>query len=144
MSAADIATGAFKFRLAGDKLNGGWMLTRLKPKPGEKKRNWLLFKERDQAADPATDILAARPESVKTGRRIEELVAPPAPPRAGEAAAAGVGCAGAVKGPAPEGLAPQLAARGGASRRRGTTGCTRSSSTATGRWPSATARRCGW
>ena len=63
-AAADIAKGAFKFRLAGDKLHGGWMLTRLKPKPGEKKRNWLLFKERDQAADPATDILAARPESV--------------------------------------------------------------------------------
>ena len=30
-----LATGAFKFRLAGEKLNGGWMLARLKPKPGE-------------------------------------------------------------------------------------------------------------
>ena len=28
--------GALKFRLAGEKLDGGWMLARLKPKPGEK------------------------------------------------------------------------------------------------------------
>src|SRR6187549_108095 len=43
-----LRTGAFKFRLAGDKLYGGWMLARLKPKAGDDgKRNWLLFKERD-------------------------------------------------------------------------------------------------
>src|SRR5688572_25496804 len=63
-----LRTGAFKFRLAGEKLNGGWMLARLKGRPGEKKTNWLLFKEHDQAADPARDILAERPESVKSGR----------------------------------------------------------------------------
>ncbi|RWC07508.1 MAG: ATP-dependent DNA ligase, partial [Mesorhizobium sp.] len=62
-----LRTGSFKFRLAGEKLNGGWMLTRLKAKPGDgEKKNWLLFKERDLAADPALDILAERPESVKT------------------------------------------------------------------------------
>ncbi|MER9336768.1 DNA ligase D [Mesorhizobium sp. M0293] len=74
-------TGAFKFRLAGDKLNGGWMLTRLKPKLGEdeNRKNWLLFKERDLAADTVLDILEARPESVKSGLRIEELVAPAKP-----------------------------------------------------------------
>ncbi|WP_287263432.1 DNA polymerase ligase N-terminal domain-containing protein, partial [Mesorhizobium sp.] len=76
-----LRTGSFKFRLAGEKLNGGWMLTRLKPKPGEDegKKNWLLFKERDLAADARLDILEARPESVKSGRRIEELVATPKP-----------------------------------------------------------------
>ncbi|RUY83277.1 ATP-dependent DNA ligase, partial [Mesorhizobium sp. M7A.F.Ca.CA.001.12.2.1] len=76
-----LRTGAFKFRLAGAKLNGGWMLTRLKPKPGEdeNKKNWLLFKERDLAADTALDILTARPESVKSGLRIEELAAPAKP-----------------------------------------------------------------
>ena len=47
-----LGTGAFKFRLAGEKLNGGWMLARLKPKTGDDgKKNWLLFKERDLAAD---------------------------------------------------------------------------------------------
>jgi bifunctional non-homologous end joining protein LigD len=75
-----LSTGSFKFRLSGEKLNGGWMLTRLKPKPGEKKSNWLLFKEHDIAADEGRDILAERPESVKTGRRIEELVAKPKAP----------------------------------------------------------------
>jgi bifunctional non-homologous end joining protein LigD len=73
----DLAKGAFKFRLAGEKLKGGWMLTRLKGRPGDDaKENWLLFKEHDLAADTETDILTSRPESVKSGRRIEELVAP--------------------------------------------------------------------
>lgn len=49
-AAADLAAGAFKFRLSGQKLGGGWMLARLKPRPGETKRNWLLIKERDAAA----------------------------------------------------------------------------------------------
>jgi bifunctional non-homologous end joining protein LigD len=31
-----LAKGAFKFRLAGQKLNGGWMLARLKPKDGNR------------------------------------------------------------------------------------------------------------
>ena len=65
--------GALKFRLAGEKLHGGWMLTRLKRRPGDKKDNWLLIKEHDDAADPDTDILEARPESVKSGRNVEEL-----------------------------------------------------------------------
>ena len=75
-----LKSGSFKFRLAGEKLNGGWMLARLKGKPEDKgKKNWLLFKERDLAADEKTDILSARPESVKSGRRIEELVEKPKP-----------------------------------------------------------------
>ena len=65
--------GALKFRLAGEKLAGGWMLTRLKRRPGEKKDNWLLIKEHDDAATDAYDILETRPESVKSGRRVEDL-----------------------------------------------------------------------
>ncbi|WP_192181601.1 DNA ligase D [Mesorhizobium amorphae] len=108
-----LRTGAFKFRLAGDKLNGGWMLTRLKPKPGEDegKKNWLLFKERDLAADTKIDILGERPESVKSGRRIEELVAPPKPaakPAKPLVLKAGA-LPGAVQGPAPTRIEPQLA-----------------------------------
>ena len=105
----DLRKGAFKFRLAGEKLNGGWMLARLKPRPGEEdQRNWLLFKERDPAADTSIDILAARPESVKSGRRIEELVekpkAPPKPVKLNPGA-----LAGAAKGAPPERIEPQLA-----------------------------------
>ena len=70
-----LKTGSFKFRLAGEKLKGGWMLARLKHTEGEKP-GWLLIKEHDMAADTETDILAARPESVKTGRHIEDLQSP--------------------------------------------------------------------
>ncbi len=109
-----LRNGAFKFRLAGQKLNGGWMLTRLKPKPGEDehKKNWLLFKERDLAADTKLDILDARPESVKSGRRIEELAAPAKrperlPPRLGSLKPGAL--PGAVKGNPPARIEPQLA-----------------------------------
>lgn len=103
-----LKSGAFKFRLAGEKLNGGWMLARLKPKPGEDQRNWLLFKEKDLAADDKIDILSARPESVKSGRLIEELVEKPKPPPRPVKLKPGV-LAGAVKVPAPDRIAPQLA-----------------------------------
>ncbi|TPJ69284.1 DNA ligase D [Mesorhizobium sp. B2-6-7] len=107
-----LRTGAFKFRLAGKKLNGGWMLTRLKPKPGEEegKKNWLLFKERDLASNPTLDILEERPESVKSGRRIEELVAPPpakAAPRPGTLKPGAL--SGAVKASPAARIEPQLA-----------------------------------
>ncbi|MGF6175283.1 DNA ligase D [Ensifer sp. 4252] len=104
-----LRTGSFKFRLAGEKLNGGWMLARLKPKPGEDgQHNWLLFKERDLAADATVEIVTARPESVKSGRRIEELVEkpkrPPKPVKLNPSA-----LSGAVKGAAPIRIEPQLA-----------------------------------
>jgi DNA ligase D len=98
-----LRNGDFKFRLWGEKLKGGWMLARLKPKPGDNgKDNWLFFKEHDQAVDTETNILETRPESVKTGRLIEELVVVRKPPRPTAAA-------GAVKGPMPLTLEPQLA-----------------------------------
>ncbi|BCH22385.1 DNA ligase D [Mesorhizobium sp. L-8-3] len=105
-----LTSGAFKFRLAGDKLKGGWMLARLKRRSDEDedKQNWLLFKEKDLAADETLDILAARPESVKSGRRIEELVEQPKPTpvqvelRPGKPK-------GAKRGPMPDSLSPQLA-----------------------------------
>ena len=103
---AGLKAGELKFRLAGEKLGGGWMLVRLKPKPGEKKRVWLLIKEKDTAAAPGRDILGERPESVKSGRRIEEL-APAAPAKVGRLRPGAL--AGAVKGPGPERLTPQLA-----------------------------------
>jgi bifunctional non-homologous end joining protein LigD len=105
-----LATGNFKFRLAGEKLKGGWMLARLRPKPGEAKRNWLLFKERDAAASATIDILAERPESVKSGRQIEELVAKSEPaPKAVKPAPGRI--KGAAKAPMPERISPQLATR---------------------------------
>jgi len=103
-----IRTGDFKFRLWGEKLKGGWMLVRLKPKPGESKNNWLFFKERDQAADPKVDILVERPESVKSGRRIEELIEPEKP-KAKAAPLKPQSLKGAVKRALPARIEPQLA-----------------------------------
>lgn len=99
--------GAFKFRLFGEKLKGGWMLARLKAKEEADKVNWLLFKERDQAADAKADILTKRPESVKSGRRIEELVAKRKPGRVVAPKPAKV--PGAVQEAMPARLEPQLA-----------------------------------
>ncbi len=105
-----LKTGDFKFRLWGEKLKGGWMLVRLKPKKGEAP-GWLFFKERDQAVDTKNDILVERPESVKSGRRIEELV-PPAPAAAAPATLVPLDpkrIAGSKKAPMPATMKPQLA-----------------------------------
>ena len=106
---AGLRKGGFKFRLWGEKLKGGWMLTKLKGRPGDNdKENWLLFKEHDPAVDTETDILAERPESVKSGLTTEQLLeaAKPKPVRAIKAASV----TGAVKAPPPEQVEPQLAA----------------------------------
>ena len=68
---AGLKKGDFKFRLWGEKLKGGWVLIRMKGKPGEGKNNWLFIKEKDASVDTETDILATRPESVKSGMTIE-------------------------------------------------------------------------
>ena len=105
-----LESGSFKFRLAGKKLNGGWMLARLKPKRGEENKNWLLFKESDPAADGTVDILVVRPESVKSGRRIEELVEQPRSAKT-PVKLKPANLPGAAKGPAPDRIAPQLASQ---------------------------------
>lgn len=106
---AGLKKGGFKFRLWGEKLKGGWMLTRLKGRPGDDdKDNWLLFKEHDASVDTETDILAARPESVKSGLTTEQLLeaAKPKPVKLLKASSV----EGAVKAPPPGQVEPQLAA----------------------------------
>ncbi|PAP94237.1 DNA ligase D [Mesorhizobium wenxiniae] len=69
------AKGHLDFELHGEKLGGRWHLVRMAGKPREKRENWLLIKGDDAAArtegDP--DILDERPESVATGRKIEDV-----------------------------------------------------------------------
>lgn len=105
---AGLRKGGFKFRLWGEKLKGGWMLTKLKGRPGDNdKENWLLFKEHDPSVDTETDILAERPESVKSGLTTEQLLeaAKPKPIKALKPS----GVAGAVKAAPPPKVEPQLA-----------------------------------
>jgi bifunctional non-homologous end joining protein LigD len=59
--------GHLSFRLSGEKLAGGWTLRRW----GDEPRKWLLIKKRDDAAAPGREL---PPESVVSGRRIEELL----------------------------------------------------------------------
>jgi bifunctional non-homologous end joining protein LigD len=99
-----LGAGEIKFRLSGEKLGGGWMLKRLPDDP----TNWLLIKERDVAARPLAeyDVLAAAPDSVVTGRPVDE---PPAPPRRKVARPRAAKIPGAVAAPLPVRWRPQLA-----------------------------------
>jgi DNA ligase D-like protein (predicted 3'-phosphoesterase) len=58
------------FVLHGQKLEGGFALQRTRR--GERPQ-WLLIKRRDDDARPGSDIAAERPESVLSGRTLEEL-----------------------------------------------------------------------
>jgi bifunctional non-homologous end joining protein LigD len=69
------AKGHLEFELHGQKLGGRWHLVRMHGKPREKHENWLLIKGEDEMARPsgAPDILEEQPQSVVTGRVIEEV-----------------------------------------------------------------------
>jgi bifunctional non-homologous end joining protein LigD len=71
------AKGHLAFELDGEKLHGRWHLVRTKPRPGDKKEQWLLLKSDDEFAHPEAeeDILEAAPDSVATRRRMDEIAA---------------------------------------------------------------------
>ncbi|MBJ2283542.1 DNA ligase D [Pseudomonas sp. MF6755] len=60
------AAGKLKFTLVGEKLSGDWALVRTRLKGSGDKEQWLLIKEKDQQARPASDydIVQAQPNSV--------------------------------------------------------------------------------
>jgi DNA ligase D-like protein (predicted ligase)/DNA ligase D-like protein (predicted 3'-phosphoesterase) len=112
-----LSKGDLKIRLWGEKLKGGWMLVKMKPRKGEADTNWLFFKEKDTGVDTEIDILAARPESVKSGITIEELrdsVATKSPRKPAAPKAAKVdpkAVKGALQAPMPKSMKPQLASQ---------------------------------
>jgi bifunctional non-homologous end joining protein LigD len=71
--------GMIKFALHGAKLHGHWMLVRLKRRPRDKTDNWLLIKERDEAAIPGSGsaIVDELTESVASHRTIDDIAADP-------------------------------------------------------------------
>jgi DNA ligase D-like protein (predicted 3'-phosphoesterase) len=69
-----LAGGHVKFRLEGEKLRGGFSLRRWgSNKDGREK--WLLMKIDDEEADRRRKPVVSRPESVLSGRTIEEVAA---------------------------------------------------------------------
>jgi len=72
--------GHLKFDLHGHKLNGRFHLVRTRGygKGSEKQEHWLLFKGNDKSADATSDVVAERPESVISGRTVEQVAAAPA------------------------------------------------------------------
>jgi len=75
---AEIAKGSVKFELFGKKLHGGFALVHIKGRGGEENA-WLLIKERDDAVDPAWKI-EDHPESVKSGKTLEDIAKDPRAP----------------------------------------------------------------
>jgi DNA ligase D-like protein (predicted 3'-phosphoesterase) len=58
------------FVLHGEKLRGGFALQRTHP--GEKAQ-WLLIKRRDEHARPGSDVVAEHPQSVISGKTLDQL-----------------------------------------------------------------------
>jgi bifunctional non-homologous end joining protein LigD len=80
--------GSLKFELRGEKLRGSWALVRMRDERPQR-ANWLLIKHRDAFARSRDefDPLTEQPESVLSGRRIEDLGPDPVPTRRARAEA---------------------------------------------------------
>jgi bifunctional non-homologous end joining protein LigD len=74
-----LAKGHLSFTLDGKKLSGGWHLVRMRRRASEKRDNWLLIKQHDDAERSSgdKDILEEEPRSVVTGRTMDEIARGP-------------------------------------------------------------------
>ena len=70
----EFAKGKIAFNLYGQKMHGRWALVLMR-KASEKRENWLLIKERDEAAAPERDLVAEEPDSVASGRDLAAIAA---------------------------------------------------------------------
>jgi len=124
--AEGLAKGKLLFKLHGQKLAGLWELVKI-AKPGDKQQLWILFKKRGDAfARPRTeyDVVTALPDSV-LGKPLakpasishrpgpstssgSQVSARPASKRSKTSRSSNA-VPGAIKGPLPEKMSPQLA-----------------------------------
>jgi len=65
-----LCRGHLSFHLDGEKLHGGYALTRIREGKDE---TWLLLKRRDDDADAGRNPVRTEPESVLTGRTVEDV-----------------------------------------------------------------------
>ena len=69
-----LAKGDLKFRLHGHRLNGDWVLVRMKKdRTGGKRENWLLIKKRDDYAGEGSEPTEVHLTSVKSGRTMDQI-----------------------------------------------------------------------
>ncbi|HEV7464194.1 MAG TPA: DNA polymerase ligase N-terminal domain-containing protein [Methyloceanibacter sp.] len=70
-----LAKGDLKFRLHGDRLNGDFVLVRMKQdRTGGKRENWLLIKKRDDYAGDGSEPTEEFDTSVKSGRSMDQIL----------------------------------------------------------------------
>lgn len=72
-SARDLESGHLHFILHGTRMKGEWLLVRMKPRPDEKRENWLLRKVDDAYAGGADDLVSRQLTSVLTRRTMAEI-----------------------------------------------------------------------
>jgi DNA ligase D-like protein (predicted 3'-phosphoesterase) len=68
--AEGLERGHLSFRLHGEKLQGGFALTRIREGKDE---TWLLIKRKDEDADARRKPVKSQPESVLSGRTLDDL-----------------------------------------------------------------------
>ena len=70
-----LQAGDLKFTLEGDKLNGSWVLVRMRgDKFGGKRTNWLLIKHRDaDSTDASGEAVLSEDRSVASGRTMQQI-----------------------------------------------------------------------
>jgi bifunctional non-homologous end joining protein LigD len=68
-----LVEGHLHFTLHGERMKGEWLMIRLKPRPGEKRENWLLRKIEDAYAGGSDDLVAHALTSIETGRTMAEI-----------------------------------------------------------------------
>src|SRR4051794_33449210 len=70
--------GELKFTLAGEKLQGSWVIVRMRhdrERDRSNRNNWLLIKHRDGHERVGGDPVTERDRSVASGRTMEEIAA---------------------------------------------------------------------
>ncbi|HYD86872.1 MAG TPA: non-homologous end-joining DNA ligase [Vitreimonas sp.] len=70
-----LAKGELKFVLSGEKLQGSFVLVKMKRREGEKRDNWLLIKHRDAYAVETDGGPEEDARSVASGRAMDQIAA---------------------------------------------------------------------
>ena len=70
-----LAEGHLHFTLHGERMQGEWVMFRLKPKGRERAENWMLKKVRDDHVGGSMGLTETYLTSIKTGRTMQEIAA---------------------------------------------------------------------